>query len=174
MKYAGIGSRETPENVLHAMETFASYMGSTGHLLRSGAANGADSAFEYGCKGKKEIYLPWLKYNDHESNNYIPSKKAYEISSKCHPAWERLNQAVQKLHASNAHIVLGKNCDDPVDLVVCYTKEGKGAGGTGQALRIAKDYDIEVFDFGNYEQGFYIDMTSVKAALWKRIRELLS
>lgn len=35
---------------------------------------------------------------------------------------------------------------DPVDFVVCWTKEAKGGGGTGQALRIARDRGIAVYD----------------------------
>ena len=42
--------------------------------------------------------------------------------------------------------VLGLNLDDPVDAVVCWTKDGKGGGGTGQAIRIAKSRNIPIFD----------------------------
>ena len=30
--------------------------------------------------------------------------------------------------------------------VICWTKNGKGTGGTGQAIRIAKGFGIPVFD----------------------------
>jgi len=33
---------------------------------------------------------------------------------------------------------------------LCWTKNGKSSGGTGQAIRIANDYKIPVFDAGKY------------------------
>jgi cell division GTPase FtsZ len=56
---------------------------------------------------------------------------------------------VRKLHARNAMIVLGKNLDDPVDFIICWTPGGTGSGGTGQALRIARAYGIPVYDLGD-------------------------
>jgi len=60
--YAGIGSRKTPEGILKIFEYLGGYFAARSVLLRSGAAAGADSAFERGCdrlRGPKEIYLPW-------------------------------------------------------------------------------------------------------------------
>lgn len=37
------------------------------------------------------------------------------------------------------------------DFVICYTKGGKGSGGTGQALRIAKVYNVPIFDTRAYK-----------------------
>ena len=39
----------------------------------------------------------------------------------------------------------------PSDFVICWTKGGKGQGGTGQALRLARDYNIPIFDCGNFD-----------------------
>jgi len=39
---------------------------------------------------------------------------------------------------------------DPSDFIVCYTENGKMKGGTAQALRIAEDYKIPVFNIGKY------------------------
>ena len=47
--YAGVGSRSTPAEVLHWMESIGRGMARAGMVLRSGAARGADSAFERGC-----------------------------------------------------------------------------------------------------------------------------
>jgi predicted Rossmann fold nucleotide-binding protein DprA/Smf involved in DNA uptake len=57
--YAGVGSRQTPENILHLMTRIAMRMAELGWVLRSGGAKGADYAFEKGAGDKKEIYLPW-------------------------------------------------------------------------------------------------------------------
>jgi len=42
MIYAGIGSRSTPVEIIDKMIAIGSYMAHQGHLLRSGAADGAD------------------------------------------------------------------------------------------------------------------------------------
>ena len=47
--YAGVGSRSTPAKVLQWMEWIGRGMAEAGMVLRSGAADGADSAFERGC-----------------------------------------------------------------------------------------------------------------------------
>lgn len=50
----------------------------------------------------------------------------------------------------NSFQALGLNLDRPADFIVCYTDGGKLKGGTAQALRIAADYQIPVFNAGNY------------------------
>lgn len=46
MTYAGIGSRETPMEVLELMTKASTWLGSKGYTLQSGGAIGADMAFE--------------------------------------------------------------------------------------------------------------------------------
>jgi hypothetical protein len=41
-------------------------------------------------------------------------------------------------------IVLGWDLSAPVDFIVCWTKDGKASGGTGQALRLAEDRGIVI------------------------------
>lgn len=150
--YAGIGSRITPIEILGLMADLGKSLANQGCVLRSGGALGADSAFEAGCsevKGKKEIFLPWNGYNNNKSKLNKPSAEAHAISRKYHPAWDKCSQGVHKLHARNAHIILGEDCNTPVSMVICYTENGSGKGGTGQAMRIAKDRGIEICDLGN-------------------------
>lgn len=63
MLYAGVGSRATPEPVLDLMRRCATRLEVLGYTLRSGGANGADTAFEEGCC-RKELYLPGLASTD--------------------------------------------------------------------------------------------------------------
>ena len=151
---AGIGSRDCPKEVLSILANTAYWLSDKGFVLRSGGAEGCDKAFEYGCdkaNGKKEIYLPWKGFNNSKSEYVVNDKKAFDIASKYHPRYATLKDGAKKLQARNSHQVLGWNLKTPSDFVVCYTKDGKGQGGTGQALRIAKDYNIPVFDFGKYK-----------------------
>ena len=164
--FAGIGSRETPKYVQLYMIKTAEYLGD--FTLRSGHADGADKAFEKGCDnvgGKKEIYLPWKKFNGSDSELYNISDEAFAIAEKYHPAWDKLSDGAKKLMARDCMQVLGEDLNTPADFILCWTKNGKITGGTGQALRIAIDYKIPIFNFGNY-----IKEDELKKALTKFFR----
>lgn len=152
--YAGIGSRETPTAIQTLMTQMARHLALNGYTLRSGGAGGADKAFEVGCdsvKGNKEIYLPWPKFQDSNSKLIVQAGRAYEIAEEFHPYWHNLKEGAKKLQARNSHQVLGRDLETPSNFIICYTKGGKKAGGTGQAIRIAEAYNIPVFDCGLYE-----------------------
>ena len=147
--YAGIGSRETPKEFLDLFTNVAKYLSTKDCVLRSGGASGSDKAFELGAT-HKEIFLPWKGFEGSNSNLVVQDGKAFDIASKYHPRWNYLSQGAKKLHARNSCQVLGRDLESPSDFIICWTKGGKGNGGTGQALRIAKDYNIPIFDCGKY------------------------
>ena len=155
MIYAGIGSRDTPDDVLDQFEYLGRWLGERGHILRSGHADGADSAFERGCAkvcGRMEIYLPWRGFNGSASPLvFQESDRSMEIARTFHPNFAALGQGAQKLQARNSYQILGYDLNKPADFVICWTKSGLGRGGTGQAIRIANHYNVPVFDFGAYE-----------------------
>ena len=153
MYYAGIGARKTPKDVCEKFEKIAKYLRGEGWTLRSG---GADSAFEAGAL-KKEIYLPWKGFNENESSLFTQSERAREIARKHYDRWDSAKESVRKLMARNVHQVLGPNCDNPSQFVVCWTEGGKRVGGTALALSIADEYRIPIFNF-------YKDQTN---ELWK-------
>lgn len=158
--YAGIGSRNTPFFIIDLMKELGQALSKEGLILRSGGADGADLSFEAGCdevNGKKEIYLPWKGFNSSNSTLHHISNKAYEIAEKYHPKWNFLKPAVKKLQARNCYQVLGSDLETPSSLVVCYTEKGKVIGGTGQALRIAEDYNIPVVNLGDPNIGLNLD-----------------
>lgn len=152
--YAGIGSRETPPHMLQAMTQIGNHLAQAGLVLRSGGAHGADQAFEQGCtqaNGEKQIFIPWAGFCGRESqpNTFIgASPEALALTEKFHPNWAACSQGARTLHARNAHQVLGKYLDEHAKFVICWIKGGTGAGGTGQAIRIAKAFNISVFDLG--------------------------
>ncbi len=57
--------------------------------------------------------------------------------------------------ARNCYQVLGEDLSTPVDFVVCWTPDGaesetsRKTGGTGQAIRIAADLGIRVYNLKN-------------------------
>lgn len=152
--YSGIGSRETPVDILEQMKHIALTLALKGYTLRSGGARGADSAFEIGCdtvNGLKEIYLPWKNFNNNKSTRYTISSDAHDLAKKYHPRWDILSASAKKLMIRNCYQVLGYGLNTPVDFVVCWTNDGKASGGTGQAIRIANDYKIAVYNLYNKE-----------------------
>ena len=160
MFYAGIGSRKTPAEVLRLFTAVAFVLGrDRGWTLRSGAAPGADTAFETGAlmasvghdSPDPEIYLPWPGFEGRSASQVrleSPTREATKLASTYHPAWTRLSQGARRLHARNSHQVLGAMLDSPVERIVCWTPNGSGTGGTGQALRLADVHDIPVWDAG--------------------------
>ena len=146
--YSGIGSRKTPEDILKFMTQIAQFMDSQKFILRSGAAEGADTAFENGVSHwwRKSIFLPWKGFNGRDSRDYEVSESAMLLAEKFHPAWNTLPEATKLLIARNGYQVLGRFLNNPVKLVICYTRDGKDSGGTGQAIRIAQYYNIPIFN----------------------------
>ena len=149
--YAGVGSRETPHDVLKLMRRIAYHLAKQNWILRSGGAKGADSAFEAGASLTEIFY----------ANDATPA--AIEMAAKYHPAWDRCNPYVRKLHGRNNMILLGKDLTVPVETVICWTPGGSGGGGTGQAIRVAQAHEIPVLDMGSKEGLKYI---TDKLAKW--------
>lgn len=156
MKYAGIGSRQTPAHVLEWMEEVATVLATNGITLSTGGADGADTAFQKGCEkvdGNIELYLPWHGYNKHGiATLHSPTDEAVKIASEHHPAWWACKSGARKLHGRNAHILLGWDLKHPVDFVICWTKDGKPTGGTALGISIAIANNIPVFNVGDEKQ----------------------
>jgi len=163
--YAGIGSRKTPDQVIKQMMWIGEVLGNKGWTLRSGGADGADLAFEDGCNnvgGLKEIYLPVPKFNKSDSPLFEIPKRAYALAKIYHPTYYGLGMFAKKCMARNVQQVLGPSLigiavNEQVDMIICWTPDGaengedttKETGGTGQAIRVATDYEIPVFNLKN-------------------------
>ena len=152
MYYTGIGSRQTPKEILDRMTHIGKEFAGMGFTLRSGGADGADSAFERGCEdvnGFKEIYIPWDGFNNLSSSAGYKignHPDAESIMANLHPAWHVCSQGVRKLHTRNVYQVLGADLNTPSVLVVCWTPRGQIVGGTGQAIRLAIQHNIRVIN----------------------------
>lgn len=161
MHYTGIGSRLTPQHVLDTMMICGKVLGDKGLILRSGGAAGADSAFEVGAaigNGPKEIYIPWNGFRNRSTREigvYLPTghirEEAEYLAKQYHPAWHNCSPTAKVLHIRNMYQILGKDLKTPSHMVLCYTVDGFGQGGTGQAIRAARDHNIPVYDMGKQE-----------------------
>lgn len=145
--YTGIGSRQTPPDILEMMTHIAQRLAQENWLLRSGGAEGADTAFELGAKDK-EIFTP---------DGEIP-KKAFEIAKEIYPNWHALKKMyVKRIMARNVMQILGQELNQPSQCVICYTPDGctshltrnRDTGGTGQAIALASLHDIPILNLRN-------------------------
>jgi hypothetical protein len=175
--YTGVGSRETPSDILELMERVGFALASQGWTLRSGGAVGADQAFERGMFQyagldapypwtPAEIYLPWSGYEDHYKDthgglNILPShiklddeQIAEGMAMAIHPAWEACKQGAKKMHTRNVFQVLGRFLDAPSKMLIAWTrldKRGNPKGGTATAINLAKANGVETFNLNKAE-----------------------
>lgn len=164
MYYAGIGSRTTPAEILDLMKKFAQRAAHQGWILRSGAAPGADTAFERGAdaaRGKKEIYLPYDDYcgrSIREEGVFVPKllenyQQAVELAEKYHPDFAALDEYKEHI-IRDGYQVLGQDLKTPVKLIICWTVDGclshqertALTGGTGQAISLASERNIPIYN----------------------------
>lgn len=150
------------------MKIIAKLRAERGDILRSGAAPGADDAFEQGCLsvgGKKEIFLPWDKFNGRRWNpkeGYFEGNESlndilYDLVKKYHPHGSTLSRAIRSLMMRNCHQILGWSLNSKVEQVLMYAPEIKMdkvgkicdcSGGTGFAVRLAYSLDIPIYSMG--------------------------
>jgi hypothetical protein len=119
--YTGIGSRETPASILALMEEIGFFLCEKKWVLRSGAAPGADSAFERGALAAKpsygaancpiQVWLPWPGFEGRPEGNGWDYRVGHpadeEIAERFHPYWGRCSQGARKLHTRNVAQILG-------------------------------------------------------------------
>jgi hypothetical protein len=129
MTYAGIGSRQTPPEILSQMTDIAKELESKGYTLRTGDAKGADKSFREGT-GNSEIY---------RADDATDVTRA--IAKEIHPNPDALTDYALDLMARNTNQVFGENLDTPVDFVLYYAEPSNNPirpqGGTGQAVEMA-------------------------------------
>jgi hypothetical protein len=144
--YSGVGSRETPKEILEVITKIAVRLEELGYTLRSGGASGSDSAYSEKVKNK-EIFIPWKSFGE----GIVPKETefAHNLLKEIHPAYEKLSQGALKLHLRNVNQVLGGDLNTPSDFLICWAKtdkQGIPTGGTRTAWLIAKKYNIPCFN----------------------------
>lgn len=162
--YAGIGSRDIPNDIKNIMGKIASNLEDRGFTLHSGNADGSDIAFARGVKWRSKIFLPWVDFNlkyqeelpDHDyyvvgdddldANDsvlvYHPNKKL-ERDSK---TWKFMRRNYRQVVRDDAF----------ASFVICWTHGAEVMGGTGQAMRIAMANNIPVINLADENDLHYI------------------
>lgn len=154
--YAGVGSRKTPEDILTYFRFCGGRLKELGYTLRSGAAIGADSAFEELAWPEAEIFVA-KKGTKYLYENLTPLSPAYRLAEELHPAWRACTEYARQLHARNCFQVLGRDLETPVRFLLCWTPCGSetagqcniSTGGTATAIRLAHRHSIPIFNFAN-------------------------
>jgi hypothetical protein len=155
--YAGVGSRETPEEILELMRRISVALYAQGFALSSGDAEGADTAFYEGALLSPHfhtlgarIYLAWngVRNRYHDPKNYFfdASKfatweTANSIALEARGSWEGMGRGGIAMHTRNVFQIMGACLTDPVRSIVYWGKPvgktEKVKGGTNTALQLA-------------------------------------
>lgn len=172
MTYAGIGSRETPQDVLSKMHQISKRLDSLGYKLHTGFTffdnntksdeEGADKAFSDGTNNKVLFGPDRIRiYNNTKS--FLVKKYEESVSemtdsvvNEIHPKPKALTSGARKLMARNANQLFGEKLDSTVDFVLFYDKSGWDGvgkrperGGTLQAVDMAHRKGIPVINMAN-------------------------
>jgi hypothetical protein len=148
-RIAVIGTRRPTEETAGLCRKISAAFRDAGWELVAGNAQGIDSiardVWNETCPERVTLVLPWAGYlrdRIHPANkvlifdgqpDWLESVRLY------HPAHERLSETETKLHARNYGIIF---CSD---VVVAFPKDGKGSGGTGQGIRVARALGKRLF-----------------------------
>ena len=157
LAYAGIGSSTIPPLELRLIADLGEVLARCGSTLRGGGAPGADLAFEVGCdraEGRKQIFLPWEGFNNSLSCFRPPSKSAEFLASFVHSKWSSCTEEAKMLHARSCNQILGEDLNNPVDLVLFWAPEKRGAiaGETAFTVNLARRMEIPTVNLWHRER----------------------
>lgn len=170
--YTGVGSRDITQEEYRLLKQIGTRMSELGYWLRSGAADGSDSAFQHGAcydqEIKTEIWIPWKSFQSELQqgtpyvNYYIPTKDMFEtarnffIEKKIIPWYDNMPQGPKALHGRNYYQVVGFPSENNLSKVCIYcadeSRKGDVAGGTRSAVMVARYFSIPTYNIRIKEQ----------------------
>ena len=170
--YTGVGSRDITQEEYHLLKQIGTRMSELDYWLRSGAADGSDSAFQHGAcydqEIKTEIWIPWpsfqidlqrsTPYVDYHSltEDLFSVARQFYLDKKIIPWFDNMTRGPQALHARNYYQVVGFPSENNISKVCIYcadeSKKGEVAGGTRSAVMVARYYGIPTYNIRIKEQ----------------------
>lgn len=168
--WTGIGSRKTPDDIQLMMRLIAKQLTDMGWILRSGGAEGADTACYDGCflsdnvqNALPNVYISWDGMDNHRETLFNdPGKGIY--NAKQYPTWdaakeiafgirgsfERLGWRGIAHHTRNVFQIQGHDLVTYTRFVLCWAeprgKRNQVRGGTATAVKLAIELGIEVIN----------------------------
>jgi hypothetical protein len=150
--YAVAGPRRgTPDAILVLAGRIARALAMLGWCQRNGIAEGFDQECYNHAGDDVSLYLPWPGFRRGESDYHAAhvvrqeaSAVALDLAARCHSNWAACHRSARMLLGRNSHVIAGHRCDDPAAFLLCYTSNGRDAGGTGQTIRVAQRYGVRV------------------------------
>lgn len=164
LRFAGIGPRDTPLDVLPVMTAMGKMFADLGWIGVSGFATGPDQAWLQDIpETQQEVWLPWWTYNDareyHDPhgrfNKISVTSEIHQVAKdhykgyKPNQTWDELSNGSKLLFARNVAIMARDTLDTAVNLVAYWQSpegEAKIGGGTNHAVRVAKTIHIPCFN----------------------------
>ncbi len=118
---------EVPGETIILMEQISKLLHSKGFTFRfDGSAQDTAASIGYStCKDRSEIYLPWKGFNKDVTGKLVrPSEKAYRIAAGINPRFNNIPPTVRAMVARVVHVIMGDECNTPVNLCIIYTADG--------------------------------------------------
>lgn len=110
-------------------------------------------------KQRCEIFLPWKGFNKEVTGKLNrPSATAYGFASSLHRAFNKIPPTVRAIVARNVHVILGDECNTPVNLFITWTSDGaevskdvkfETTGNASFFINACDTLDIPVFNLKN-------------------------
>lgn len=159
--YTGIGSQTITEEESVLITSIGEVMARKGYILKSGAARGADEAFQLGAcnvnPSMTDILLPWGSFKDRlqssfEGINYrVPTAGEFRVAreylvAECIIPWfDSMKPANKKFHGRNYYQVMGM-VNTSVVIYCANEANSEVSGGTRTAVMIARELGIPTYN----------------------------
>jgi len=154
-----IGSRKPPERIARVAVQIGRVLSERGIIGYSGGAPGMDSQFMFDYSpDRRVIILPEDGFNNLYANGkdivdftQLDTYKAADIARTVAGHFDSQNEYTQRRYSRNTYQVLREDLDSPTDFVLFWAEEVNRSvkGGTAIAVRIARKYNVPVFNLWN-------------------------
>lgn len=152
---------EMPEEIATKLQEVTKLLVNSGYKLRhNGDKNELSAALAKIAENEDnlEIYLPWKKKEDTTDVALgKPSGAAYHHAAHYHKGFKKISDPLRAVTARDVHIILGKNCLNPINFLVCYSPSGsegmkeidyKTTGGMSFPMSMCNLLSIPIFNLG--------------------------
>lgn len=158
--YTGVGSRDISSEEYSLIVKIAERMSDLGYVLRTGGAQGSDSAFMEGCRNinpnMMEVWSPWVGFCKGETDTLTLDEKGlarqFFIKKGIIPWFDDMKQGAKRLHERNYFQVVGRLPLSKVCIFCSDEEKGEPVGGTRSAVLTARNFGVPTYNLRNEGQ----------------------